>query len=226
MKLQNLIVFAFLLQFGINPIHGQIRMSAMDWDSADSLQKSRIRIFSPGKSGRNKVWDFTKKLYYKDSHKVMFMKDSTGVISVAEPGRVRYYRTTPDSLVLIGGETPLEKREYVWEKHLVKFPLEFGDSIRKEFRCEGLYCGNHPFREEGTTLSKVDAEGSVVLAGNDTVRNVKRVHTIDTYSVCMDLNVAALDTAKLTHVIDECYEWYLPESEYPIIALCSSTTFH
>ena len=105
------------------------------------------------------------------------------------------------------------------------FPLAYGDSISKPFRCEGMYCGDHPFREAGMTTAKVDAEGAIVLAENDTVRNVLRVHTIDSYAVCMGLDSAALDTARLTQVIDERYEWYLADSEYPIIEDVTSTTF-
>ena len=52
-----------------------------------------------------------------------------------------------------------------------------------------------------------------------------RVHTIDSYAVCMGLDSAALDTARLTQVIDERYEWYLPDSQYPIIENVTSTTF-
>jgi hypothetical protein len=93
------------------------------------------------------------------------------------------------------------------------------------FRCEGIYCGDHPFREVGTTKVKVDAKGSIVLAENDTVRNVLRVHTIDSYSICMDLDSAALDTAKLTQIIDERYEWFLADSQYPIIEDVMSTSY-
>ena len=154
------------------------------------------------------------------------MKDSNGVVSAFEPSRILYYRTSLDTLFLIGSESQLEKREYVQEKISKKFPLEYGDSLSRHFRCEGMYCGNHPFREEGITTVRVDAEGSLVLAENDTVRNVRRVHTIDSYSICMDLDSAALDTAKLTQVIDERYEWYLPESQYPILEDFTSTTYY
>ncbi|MBR5655834.1 MAG: hypothetical protein IKW98_04010 [Prevotella sp.] len=155
----------------------------------------------------------------------MFAKDSTGVVSVIEPGKINYYRTTPDTLILIGCESPLAKREYVMEKFSKKYPLEYGDSISMDFRCEGMYCGNHPFREVGTTYVMVDADGSIVLAENDTVKNVRRVHVIDSYSICMDIDSAALDTAKLTQIIDERYEWYLPESQYPIIEDVTSTSY-
>lgn len=197
-------------------LHGQ---------TVDSLQKNQIRYFSPGKGGRNKVWDFSKKLGSKGSAQVMIMTDSTGVVSVIEPGRISYYRATPDTLVLFGCESPLEKRDYVMRKLSKVFPLEYGDSISESFRCEGMYCGNHPFREVGTTTVKVDAGGSLVLARNDTIRNILRVHTIDSYTICMDIDSAALDTARLTQVIDERYEWYLPQSRYPIIEDVTSTTY-
>ena len=41
----------------------------------------------------------------------------------------------------------------------------------------------------------------------------------------MDLDSAALDTAKLTQVIDERYEWYLADSQYPIIEDVMSTSY-
>lgn len=224
MKQNKLIVFLMSL-FVVTSASGQVSFSGMGNDSADSLQKCSIRYFTPGKGGRGKVWDFSRKLSSRATSQVMFLKDSTGVVSVVEPGKTSRYLTTPDTLVLIGTESRLQEREYVRTKLSKVFPLAYDGSVRNRFRCEGMYCGNHPFREVGTTLVKVDAEGSVVLAENDTLRDVKRVHTIDTYSVCMDLSREALDTARLTQVIDERYEWYLPESQYPIFESVTSTTY-
>ena len=218
-------IITIALLFVTTTVCGQIRLSDMEPASADSLQKNQILYFSPGKGGVNRVWDFSRKLRSKRSEQVMFVTDSCGILSVTEPGKINYYRTTPDTLILIGSESPLEKRVYVREKVSKLFPLEYGDSVVMPFRCEGKYCGDHHFREAGTTKVKVDARGSIVLAEDDTVRNVLRVHTIDTYSVCMDLDSVALDTAKLTQVIDERYEWYLPESQYPLIEDMTSTTY-
>ena len=172
------------------------------------------------------VWDFSYKLGSKESSQVMFMKDSTDMISIIEPGRILYYRTNTDTLVLIGSESTLEKRDYALRKTTRRLPLVYGDSIGKPFRCEGMYCGDHPFREVGTATVKVDAAGSIVLAENDTLSNVLRVHTIDSYSICMDIDSAALDTARLAQVIDERYEWYLPESQYPFIEDVTSTSYY
>ena len=224
-RMKKFLVQTLLLQFGITTAYGQVNLSDMPIESSDSLQKSKIKYFSPGKGGKDRVWDFSRKLGSKESAQVMFFKDSTGVVSVVEPGKILYYRTTPDTLIQFASESPLEKRNYVRKKLSKKFPLEYGDSISKKFKCEGMYCGNHPFREIGTTTVKVDANGSIVLAENDTVRNVRRVHTIDSYSICMDIDSAALDTAKLTQIIDERYEWYLSESQYPIIEDVTSTTY-
>ena len=214
-KLKAFLLIAAGLLIGTE-LHGQ---------AVDSLQKNSIRYFSPGNGGRNKVWDFSKKLSSKGSAQVMFLTDSTGVVTVVETGKISYYRTTPDTLILFGSESPLEKRVYAVEKVSKKFPLEYGDSIGDNFRCEGMYCGNHPFREVGTTSVKVDAIGSIVLAENDTIRDVRRVHTVDAYAICMDLDSAALDTARLTQVIDERYEWFIPYSQYPIVEEMTSTTY-
>ena len=223
-KLLLLSVIALLC--GIAKGYGQVNLTSMEPGTSDSLQKSKIRYFSPGNGGQNKTWDFSKKLNSRESGQIMFMKDSAGVLSIVEPGKISYYRTTSDSLILFGRESQLEKRDYAVNKLSNKFPLIYGDSISMPFRCEGMYCGNHPFREVGTTTVKVDADGSMVLAENDTLRNVRRVHTIDAYSICMDLDSAALDTARLTQVIDERYEWYVANSQYPIIEDVTSTTYY
>lgn len=55
-------ISALSLLFGITSVYGQVNLSEMVPASTDSLQKSRIRYFSPGKGGSNKVWDFSRKL--------------------------------------------------------------------------------------------------------------------------------------------------------------------
>ena len=208
------------------PVHGQVNLTAMAPLSTDSLMKCSIRYFSPGKGGRDMVWDFSDKLRSKESSQVMFMTDSIGVLSIVEPGRTSHYRPTGDTLMLSGRESALEKRDYVDGKVSGRFPLAYNDSLAKAFRCEGMYCGDHPFREVGTTVVKVDGSGSIVLAEGDTLRDVMRVHSVDSYSICMAPDTAALDTARLTQVIDERHEWYLPQSQYPIIEDVTSTTYY
>ena len=103
MKLK-LVALTSSLLFGASSAYGQVSLIDMAPASADSLQKSEIRYFSPGKGGINKVWDFTSKLGSKKSSQVMFVKDSTGIISVSEPGMIGYYSTAPDTLILFASE--------------------------------------------------------------------------------------------------------------------------
>ena len=79
---------ALLLFSGVTMAYGQVNLSGMPNESSDSLQKSKIRYFSPGKGGKDRVWDFSRKLGSKESSQVMFIKDSTGVVSVIEPGKI------------------------------------------------------------------------------------------------------------------------------------------
>ena len=62
MRSSSFISALVLLQFWIAPAYSQVNLSDMDLGSTDSLRKSRIRYFSPGGGGRNKVWNFSKKL--------------------------------------------------------------------------------------------------------------------------------------------------------------------
>ena len=56
------VISALALLFGITPVRGQVSLSGMAPESADSLQKSRIRYFPPGRGGSDMVWDFSGKL--------------------------------------------------------------------------------------------------------------------------------------------------------------------
>ena len=53
-----LLFSAIALLLGATPAHAQVNLTEMSPASADSLQKCRIRYFSPGSGGRGKVWDF------------------------------------------------------------------------------------------------------------------------------------------------------------------------
>ena len=64
------LISALLLLLGITSAHAQVNLSGMEPASSDSLLKSRIRYFSPGTGGRNKVWDFSEELGSKRSSQV------------------------------------------------------------------------------------------------------------------------------------------------------------
>ncbi|WP_155950176.1 hypothetical protein, partial [Prevotella sp. P6B4] len=49
-----------LLLSGAMPVYGQVDPSVMAPESTDSLQKCKIRYFSPGRGGMNRVWNFFK----------------------------------------------------------------------------------------------------------------------------------------------------------------------
>lgn len=217
---------ALILHLGAIAVYGQVNMAEMGIASSDSLQKCKIGFFTPGNGGNNRVWDFTQKLSSNETSQVIFLKDSTEVISILGPDRIAYYQLNNGALIHFAGESPTERKDYVIPKLTMKFPLAYGDSIASSYRCDGVYCGDRFYREAGTTTIKVDAIGSVVLAENDTLKDVKRAHTINSYTICMDINYEALDTAAVRQVIEERYEWYLPDSQYPIIEDVVSTTYY
>jgi len=198
----------------------------MDIASSDSLQKCRIGFFSPGKGGINRFWDFSQKLSSDGSVQLMFQKDSAEVLSIAEPTGIAYYLFTNSSFKQLAGESPTDRKDYTVPKLKIKFPLVYGDSVSSSFRCDGIYCGTHPYRESGMTTIKVDAVGSIVLAEHDTLRDVKRVHTVNSYTIGMDISNEALDSAAVRQIIEERYEWYLPGSQYPILENVSSTSYY
>ena len=61
-----------LLLSGAMPVYGQINQSGMVPQFADSLQKCKIRYFSPDRDGMNRVWDFSK---YDQENRPLILKN-------------------------------------------------------------------------------------------------------------------------------------------------------
>ncbi|MBR5988962.1 MAG: hypothetical protein IK003_05525, partial [Prevotella sp.] len=59
---KQFIAQAIVLLLGVSSVYGQVNLSRMAMDSSDSLQKSRIRYFSPGEGGKDRVWDLSQRL--------------------------------------------------------------------------------------------------------------------------------------------------------------------
>ena len=182
--------------------------------------------FHAGGNGEGCLWDFSGIGTAKDAGLIVYSTDSTGAMSVTDGKETLLYVLENDSLKLAGIESALKDIRYAVPQTVLRFPFAYGDSISTEYSGEGTYCRDRHFRERGTATVIADAAGTVVTAWGDTIRNVLRLHTIRSCSVCMDIDTAALGTAPLRQVIEEHYQWYAPCCRFPIYETVTSTSYH
>ena len=190
-----------------------------------------IEFFNAGAGGDDLLWEYPiDKL--DDSKCTLLIQNDTvkatrrACVSVSDDQETRRYSLFGDTLMLCNTESPLQQTWYVKPLLRMHYPLEYGDTISRPFKGYGKYCGDHYFKEQGLSTVISDATGSLVVGENDTIHNVLRVYTLKSYSLCMDLNAAALDTASLRQVIEERYEWYASGCRYPVLETITSTSYH
>ena len=191
---------------------------------SDELSILEIPYFYAEDNGEGFIWDFSEKITNEGSHKLWIQKDTLERKVVLSNYGQTYYIYKSDTLFMVGDESPLRKAEYKQPQLLIHYPLSYGDSISAPFEGDGVYCGDHLFREQGVSTVMANATGSINL-DDDTIPNVMRVYTLKAYSVCMDMDSCALDTAKLKQVIEERYDWYAQGYRYPLFTTVLSTSY-
>ena len=216
---------------------GMQAQSMLTHDSNGLLEgefaRHSIDFFDAGQGGENLLWEYPIDFIEDNERTVNVVADFLGVYRMTDDNHAEYYLEQADSTsgtttwqqFQCSEENPLSKTEYMKPLLRMKFPFEYGDTITRQFMGKGVYCGDHHFLKRGATTVMADATGSLVIGEEDTLRNVLRVYTLKSYSICMDLNAAALDTARLRQVIEEKYEWYARGYRYPVLQTKTSTSY-
>ena len=216
---------------------GMQAQSMLTHDSNGLLEgefaRHSIDFFDAGQGGENLLWEYPLDFIEDNERTVNVATDFLGVYRMTDDSHAEYYLEQADSTsgttiwqqFQCSEENPLSKTEYMKPLLRMKYPFEYGDTITRPFMGKGVYCGDHHFLKRGATTVMADATGSLVIGEGDTLRNVLRVYTLKSYSICMDLNAAALDTAKLRQVIEEKYEWYARGYRYPVLQTKTSTSY-
>lgn len=190
---------------------------------SDDVNMSIIHYLNATGYGKNKVWNFND-IDAIEASKLSHRRDFQGRIIEFGNNHVSHLILQTDTLFISSNETPLSRIVYNKPLMLMRYPLAYGDSVSAPFCGNGVYCGDHPFREQGISTIIADAKGSIVI-DNDTIPNVLRVYSLKSYSICMDIDSAALDTARLKQVIEERYDWYARGYRYPLFTAITSTSY-
>lgn len=215
----------------ISPLFGQLNTAHNHLRSGDVLIKQQVEYKAPGNAGINQVWDFSRlntidgeyTLEYLypplegDSVYIMgdlrFNKKQTAedeLVIGREHNTQYYYRQSGDTLLRLGHLNPSIKMENTTPIQLIRFPLNYGQSVTSGYQSAGLYSRTIEVASEGSVTTTADAYGKMILPSGDTLSPVLRVKTVQTIYDISD------DIAQNTGKQQETYSWYSKGYRYPV----------
>lgn len=193
----------------------------------DSLTRHMTTFFSAGNQGIDIVWDFTDVETVRARQNLEFSLATDSTMLFLEPEMMSRLLIDKDSLVCTQYETPLKFMKYDRPLTLLTYPFYYGDILKSTFTGSGIYCKRHFLDNEGTYEVEADAQGSIIIAEGDTLKNVIRLHSTLVNSVAMHAlgDTLDIDTTPRKQEIEERYTWYARGHRYPVFETRSLTCY-
>ena len=129
----------------------------------------------PGKAGQDCIWDFTGAVSKGETQKVSVIGFDNKLITIRYPRYRMYYSLIGDTLLWHGYET---RQIYLVDTigtPAMVYPTAAGDTCLGSFNFNGKYALTRSVANQGETLLKAGASGTLILPDGDTVRNVIRI---------------------------------------------------
>lgn len=234
MKLTFICLFVLSFSTGLSQtsLQPQIDVTHNMFRSGDKIVKYQINYLSPGDTCTHQIWDFSKLNKEKaiNEHYRLKFKGINDSVMGLEHGTIYYYQLRHDSLLSLGYKNPTTEIQYLHPELLLKFPMTLGNQCQDYFFGKGLYSEELNVLSEGKSTTKVDADGIIILANGDTLKNVLRTHTYKYIAEKMDhrkdslynnlyFNTDSIDFhLKNDSVILklDIYKWYVYGTRYPV----------
>lgn len=201
--------------------------------AGDRLIKQEILYSDPGEAGVDQIWDFSSLPVVNEEYPIDYF-DLGGKLTCSRGRHLFKYKLEGDSLLLSGREDAFTTIRYHEPQLLMKFPLSYPSLSEGKFSGKGKYCDRMQIYTEGTVSTQVDATGTLILPGRDTLRNVIRVH-INSRSyerftplpAGFDINLefpssGKKETLDSNYIENDIYLWYAEGSRYPVIEMSRS----
>ena len=268
MKSQLLILpFAFMLGVNSTQAQYVLTREANYPRSGEILIQKEVKYQDPGKSGKDIVWDFSR-LVPVERKKGIFTKpfgtilpgedirqylqeiissevefsylseDSGRIVRGLENGFINSYSANSDSLSIWNQENPTTRMEFSNPQVLIIYPLAYKSRITHYYSGYGVYCERMGVKLVGGIDTEADGYGTLILPGNDTVRNVLRVKIVKTaieekessyekkngkeWKIKGDSIAALIKLNKKALPTTEIVRWYAEGYRYPILEMIHS----
>lgn len=185
----------------------------------DTILKHLFPFVEVGNAGAGVIWDFRQLNNPVSEYRIITLcpyLGQTDVACIREPHMRSFWESLGDSLYCTGYETSNVKMDFPHPELRLKRSMVLGDTLRSDFAGNGEYGHHVPVLVQGQTIATLDAEGTILL-GNDTLRNVVRMHTIRRY---------ALLNGDSTNVEIQRWQWFMESHALPVVDIMRSTRTH
>ena len=229
MKIEHFFWLLGLLPLALSAQHS-LHSTLNMYRPGDVIIKQQVNYKSPGRSGENALWDFSKLTPVNKEYKLTYSLRQDSLLKGTEHQTAYYYQLRNDSLLSWGYENATTLMTHNQPELLLKFPVSYGNKTKNYYHGHGAYCGQLELDAMGIVESEADAYGMMVLPNKDTLRNVLRVRTVkyiadDTKLMSYKqhpVTVIPADSIDYRLASDslffvvETYRWYEKGYRYPV----------
>ena len=216
MRLQNIFSMAVVLLYATGSFaQTSITRQYNGYRDGDKLYRVVADDTSPGDRGEDCVWEMPSAQkddkYFKQT---IFLRNDS--LTIVEGDLMLHYIATDKDLSMRGFQT---REMYSVHDRLVpelKYPFAYGDSIAGTFSCKTVYSATFSDEGEGFCYTVCDGRG-VLTDGNQTLKDVLRVHHHDTIVSEYDNEDGDEEEHIVSEVTEDKYLWYYAGCRYPVM---------
>jgi hypothetical protein len=146
--------------------------------AGDVIIKQQVKYKDPGRTGENVLWDFSWLTIENDEYELLYSTDNDTIITGTEHLTQYHYSLQNDSVFLWGFDNQTTRLHNVQPELLLKFPFNYGATIRSHYYAHGKYGNRLELDAMGTIETKADSYGMMILPNKDTLKHVLRTHTL------------------------------------------------
>lgn len=210
----------------------------------DVIIKQQVSYKNPGRTGANVLWDFSNMSVLNDAYELAYSAGREPVIVGTEHLTQYNYTLAGDSLLLWGFRNQTTQIRNKQPELLLKFPVNFGDSVKTSYYGHGKHGNRLELDAMGTVETHADSYGMMVLPNQDTLKHVLRTRTLkyiakdtkpiseayqqkDTtwYAISPDSIDVRLAQDSVIFVT-ETFRWYAKGYRYPVFETIRSWEQH
>ncbi len=209
----------------------------------DTIVKQEVAYKHPGRSGADVFWNFSNLQAKKIPYQLCYVGNDTLISAREHLTNYNYELTKGDSLLLCGYCNRTTYFNAVRCGIEFRYPFHYQDSLENYYYGEGKYSDKLAFTSQGKISVKADAWGTMLLPGNDTLKNVIRVclqkdicekiSTNDSILLKVHGNLSILTDEQIqAHLQNDTvllrlkdYRWYAEGYRYPVFETVCCETF-
>jgi hypothetical protein len=245
MKIMKKIVIFWLLGIpGMLSAQHTLQSDLNGFRADDVLIKQQVSYKDPGRTGANVLWDFSQLTVINDEYELSYSTDNDTVITGTEHRTRYHYALQNDSLLLWGFDNQTTKLDNVQPELLLKFPVNYGDTVQSYYYAHGKYGNRLELDAMGTTETGADSYGMMILPNKDTLKQVLRTHTLkyiakekrpisdryyDKLEFPLVISPDSIDRRLATDsalFVTETFRWYEKGYRYPVFETLRSWEQH